>query len=180
DPVVDAGKFDGSLGIICATSALKVLKTVEKLHKLSRPVEVIAFSDEEGVRFQSTFPGSAAIAGQLPASTLRASDKNGVTVQDVLKENSFEGNDVSLLQVKYDPGSAWGYIEVHIEQGPVLESLGYPIGIVKGIAGQTRFEGKSKWFSRARRYGSNVNAPRPDGRCCWTDRKSGESVQTSR
>ncbi|CAL9772546.1 unnamed protein product [Musa acuminata subsp. burmannicoides] len=142
DTVVDAGKFDGSLGIICAISALKVLKTNGKLHKLSRPVEVIAFSDEEGVRFQSTFLGSAAIAGQLPASALRTSDKNGATIQDVLKENSFEGSDASLLQVKYDPESVWGYIEVHIEQGPVLESLGSPLGIVKGIAGQTRLKVK--------------------------------------
>ncbi|KAJ8470404.1 hypothetical protein OPV22_024747 [Ensete ventricosum] len=142
DTVVDAGKFDGSLGIICAISALKVLKTNGKLHKLSRPVEVIAFSDEEGVRFQSTFLGSAAIAGQLPASALRTFDKNGATIQDVLKENSFEGSDASLLQVKYDPESVWGYIEVHIEQGPVLESLGSPLGIVEGIAGQTRLKVK--------------------------------------
>ncbi|WOL18845.1 putative allantoate deiminase isoform X1 [Canna indica] len=142
DTVVDAGKFDGTLGIICAISALKALKINGKLHKLSRPVEVIAFSDEEGVRFQSTFLGSAAIAGQLPASALRTSDKNGVTIQDVLKESSFEGNDASVLQVKYDPESVWGYIEVHIEQGPVLESLGYPLGIVQGIAGQTRLKVK--------------------------------------
>ncbi|KAG6520102.1 hypothetical protein ZIOFF_017134 [Zingiber officinale] len=142
DTVVDAGRFDGSLGIISAISALKVLKISGKLLKLKRPVEIIAFSDEEGVRFQSTFLGSAAIAGQLPASVLKTSDKNGVTIQDVLKANSFEGTDGSLLQVKYDPESVWGYVEVHIEQGPVLESLGYPLGIVKGIAGQTRLKVK--------------------------------------
>ncbi|XP_074568379.1 allantoate deiminase 2-like [Curcuma longa] len=140
DTVVDAGKFDGSLGIISAISALKALKISGKLLKLKRPVEIIAFSDEEGVRFQSTFLGSAAIAGQLPASMLNTSDKNGVTIQDVLKENSFQGSVRSLLQVKYDPESVWGYVEVHIEQGPVLESLGYPLGIVQGIAGQTRLK----------------------------------------
>ncbi|KAG6475747.1 hypothetical protein ZIOFF_064976 [Zingiber officinale] len=142
DTVVDAGKFDGSLGIISAISALKALKISGKSLKLKRPVEVIAFSDEEGVRFQSTFLGSAAIAGQLPAPMLNTSDKNGVTIQDVLKENSFEGSVGSLLQVKYDPESVWGYVEVHIEQGPVLESLGYPLGIVQGIAGQTRLKVK--------------------------------------
>ncbi|KAI3987463.1 hypothetical protein MKX01_017161 [Papaver californicum] len=92
--------------------------------------EVIAFSDEEGVRFQSTFLGSAAIAGTRPASALQISDKSGVTVQDVLKENSFDATEESYLQLKYDPQSVWGYIEVHIEQGPVLESVGLPLGVV--------------------------------------------------
>ncbi|XP_077244418.1 allantoate amidohydrolase isoform X2 [Tasmannia lanceolata] len=138
DTVIDAGKYDGSLGIICALSALKVLKISGKLEKLQRPVEVIAFSDEEGVRFQSTFLGSAAIAGILPVSALQITDKSGVSVQDALKINSFEVTEESFLQLNYDARSVWGYIEVHIEQGPVLESLGHPLGVVEGIAGQTR------------------------------------------
>ncbi|MBA0818711.1 hypothetical protein Gohar_021924 [Gossypium harknessii] len=73
DTVVDAGMFDGSLGIISAISALKVLKSIGKLGELKRPV--IAFSDEEGVRFQSTFLGSAAVAGILPVTALKISDK---------------------------------------------------------------------------------------------------------
>ncbi|XP_026399296.1 allantoate deiminase 2-like isoform X1 [Papaver somniferum] len=140
DTVIDAGIFDGPLGIVCAVSALKVLKIRGKLGNLKRPVEVIAFSDEEGVRFQSTFLGSAAISGTRPASALLISDKSGVTVQDVLKENSFDATEESYLQLKYDPQSVWGYIEVHIEQGPVLESVGLPLGVVKGIAGQTRLK----------------------------------------
>ncbi|KAK9226906.1 hypothetical protein WN943_011954 [Citrus x changshan-huyou] len=156
DTVVDAGIFDGSLGIITAISALKVLKSTGKLGKLKRPVEgascgallisgcrtlqVIAFSDEEGVRFQSTFLGSAALAGVLPVSALRVSDKSGVTVLDALRENSIDIAEESLLQLKYDPASVWGYIEVHIEQGPVLEWVGFPLGVVQGIAGQTRLK----------------------------------------
>ncbi|KAJ4702673.1 allantoate deiminase-like [Melia azedarach] len=140
DTVVDAGIFDGSLGIITAISALKVLKSTGKLGKLKRPVEVIAFSDEEGVRFQSTFLGSAAVAGVLPVSALQISDKSGVTVQDALKENSIDIAEQSLSQLKYDPASVWGYIEVHIEQGPVLEWVGFPLGVVQGIAGQTRLK----------------------------------------
>ncbi|XP_043701924.1 allantoate deiminase 2 [Telopea speciosissima] len=140
DTVIDAGIYDGSLGIVCAVSALKVMKITGNIEKLKRPVEVIAFSDEEGVRFQSTFLGSAAIAGILPASVMQISDKSGVTVQDVLKENSIEVTEESFLQLKYDPQSVWGYIEVHIEQGPVLESLGLPLAVVKGIAGQTRLK----------------------------------------
>ncbi|GKV36046.1 hypothetical protein SLEP1_g44224 [Rubroshorea leprosula] len=140
DTVVDAGIFDGSLGIISAISALKVLNRNGKLRDLKRPVEVIAFSDEEGVRFQSTFLGSAAVAGVLPVSALQISDKSGVTVQDALRKNSISIVKESLLQLKYDPSSIWGYVEVHIEQGPVLEWVGFPLGVVKGIAGQTRLK----------------------------------------
>lgn len=140
DTVVDAGKFDGALGIVCAISALKALKVNGKLDKLRRPVEVIAFSDEEGVRFQTTFLGSAAIVGRLPTSTLNISDKSGRSLQDVLKENSVDATLENLIQLKYEPESVWGYVEVHIEQGPVLESAGLPLGVVKGIAGQTRLK----------------------------------------
>ncbi|CAN1166438.1 Allantoate deiminase 2 [Linum perenne] len=140
DTVIDAGIFDGSLGIVSAISALKVLKTTASLEKLKRPVEIIAFSDEEGVRFQSTFLGSAALAGVLPVSALKTSDKSGATVQDVLKENSFAVTEEILPQLKYDPNSVWGYVEIHIEQGPVLEWAGFPVGVVKGIAGQTRLK----------------------------------------
>ncbi|KAK9267688.1 hypothetical protein L1049_010120 [Liquidambar formosana] len=104
------------------------------------PLKVIAFSDEEGVRFQSTFLGSAAVAGILPISALQITDKSGVTVQDVLKENSIETTEENLFQLKYAPESVWGYVEIHIEQGPVLEWVGLPLGVVKGIAGQTRLK----------------------------------------
>ncbi|KAK8504197.1 hypothetical protein V6N13_062556 [Hibiscus sabdariffa] len=140
DTVVDAGIFDGSLGIISAISALKVLESNGKLGELKRPVEVIAFSDEEGVRFQSTFLGSAAVAGVLPVTALNISDKSGVTVQDVLMGNAIEITEESLLEMKYDPASVWGYVELHIEQGPVLEWIGFPLAVVKGIAGQTRLK----------------------------------------
>ncbi|GFZ06754.1 allantoate amidohydrolase [Actinidia rufa] len=140
DTVIDAGIFDGALGIVSALSALKVLNINGQLGKLRRPVEVIAFSDEEGVRFQSTFLGSAALAGILPVSVLQIQDKSGVTLQNVLKENSIEISDESFFGLKYDPEAVWGYIEVHIEQGPVLESVGLPLGVVKGIAGQTRLK----------------------------------------
>ncbi|KAM5552469.1 hypothetical protein ABKV19_027029, partial [Rosa sericea] len=101
---------------------------------------VIAFSDEEGVRFQSTFIGSAAIAGILPVSALQITDKSGVTIQDALKKNSIEVTEEHLQQLRYDPKSVWGYVKIHIEQGPVLEWVGFPLGVVKGIAGQTRLK----------------------------------------
>ncbi|CAI9772772.1 unnamed protein product [Fraxinus pennsylvanica] len=115
DTVIDAGMYDGALGIITAISALKVLNTTGRLGRLRRPVEVIAFSDEEGVRFQSTFLGSAAISGELPVSSLHLQDKSSNMILNL-----------------------WNFIKVHIEQGPVLETAGFPLGVVKGIAGQTR------------------------------------------
>ncbi|XP_040381158.1 probable allantoate deiminase isoform X1 [Oryza brachyantha] len=140
DTVIDAGMYDGSLGIISAISALKVFKVTGKLQRITRPVEVIAFSDEEGVRFQTTFLGSAAVAGTLPESILQVSDKSGTTVEDALKLNSFEATAATLGEIKYSPESVGSYVEVHIEQGPVLEALRYPLGVVKGIAGQTRLK----------------------------------------
>ncbi|CAA6669856.1 unnamed protein product [Spirodela intermedia] len=140
DTVIDAGFYDGTLGVISAIAAVKALMKKGRLNDLKRPVEVIAFSDEEGVRFQSTFLGSSAVAGILPAKAFEISDKSGATLRDVLKANSLEATEESLIQLKYDPSSVWGYVEVHIEQGPVLEFLGYPLGVVKGIAGQTRLK----------------------------------------
>ncbi|KAI8022529.1 Allantoate deiminase 2 [Camellia lanceoleosa] len=126
DTVIDAGIFDGALGIISALSALKVLNINEQLKKLKWPVEVIAFSDEEGVRFQSTFLGSAAIAGVFTIDFVQWSDSAKCSKRELYR--------------KYDPESVWGYIKLHIEQGPVLESVGLPLGMVKGIAGQTRIK----------------------------------------
>uniref|UniRef100_A0A7N0V8Q0 allantoate deiminase n=1 Tax=Kalanchoe fedtschenkoi TaxID=63787 RepID=A0A7N0V8Q0_KALFE len=140
DTVIDAGIFDGALGIITALSAIKALHLNGTLRQLCRPVEVIAFSDEEGVRFQSTFLGSAAMAGILPVSALKISDKSGITVQDALRMSSTETTEEDFLQLKYAPESVWAYVEIHIEQGPVLELTGVPLGVVKGIAGQTRLK----------------------------------------
>ncbi|PRQ54576.1 putative allantoate deiminase [Rosa chinensis] len=66
--------------------------------------------------------------------------KDGVTIQDAPKKNSIEVTEEHLQQLRYDPNSVWGYVEIHIEQGPVLEWVGFPLGVVKGIAGQTRLK----------------------------------------
>ncbi|QHO05420.1 Allantoate amidohydrolase [Arachis hypogaea] len=103
DTVVDAGMFDGSLGIVSAISALKALKVNGKLEKLKRPVEGCYDKRCSQGEFYRNYRGK-------------------------------------LLQLKYDPKSVWGYVEIHIEQGPVLEQKGFPLGVVKGIAGQTRLK----------------------------------------
>ena len=126
---------------------------------LLRQVEIVAFSDEEGVRFQSTFLGSKVVAGTLPRSALNVTDAAGVTLAEVRTAGTIAaacldahascaqalrpGADLDALYADVrsqaaTPGSVRAYVEVHIEQGPVLEGVGLPVGVVSAIAGQTR------------------------------------------
>ncbi|BDA45622.1 probable allantoate deiminase [Coccomyxa sp. Obi] len=168
DTVMDAGKYDGAMGIIVAIASVKatILQAAEamrimtpeevraavresadlglwlgaKAHKLfSMPMEIIAFSDEEGVRFQTTFLGSRAVTGQLvPLGMLDNEDQNGETLADVLYKHGFQGSEEALARTAYLPEQVRQYVEVHMEQGPVLEKRGYALGPVAAIAGQTR------------------------------------------
>ncbi len=118
DTVRDAGKYDGPLGVLTAISAVELLR--ERGVKLPFNVEVVGFSDEEGVRYQTTYLGSRALAGTLTAADLaRIEEKQIVTARR--NKNEF-----------------FGYAEVHIEQGPVLEKKKIPVGVVTAIAGQSR------------------------------------------
>jgi allantoate deiminase len=134
DTVRNAGPFDGQLGVILA------IECVERLHatgaRLPFALEVVGFCDEEGVRFQSTYLGSRALAGTLTESDLQRVDKNGISLADAIR--NFGGQPENLLSAKCDPNELLGYAEVHIEQGPVLEKKYQPVGLVTAIAGQTR------------------------------------------
>ncbi|HUG62413.1 MAG TPA: hydantoinase/carbamoylase family amidase, partial [Methylomirabilota bacterium] len=100
-------------------------------------LDVLAFCDEEGVRFPTTLVSSSAVAGRLSANVFQAADADGVTVADALERF---GCDPALAPAAaYAPGDVLGYIEIHIEQGPVLEREGLPLGVVTSIAGQSRF-----------------------------------------
>lgn len=131
DTVPDAGAFDGVLGVIWA------LAVVESLRDTPLPfdVEVIGFSDEEGVRFRTPFIGSRALAGTLDDDLLSCCDAAGVSLRDALVRF---GADPSQRDRAIAPASAIGYLECHIEQGPVLEHLERPLAVVDRIAGQTR------------------------------------------
>lgn len=132
DSVPHAGAFDGVLGVVMG------LAVVEALTSLRMPfaIEVIGFSEEEGVRFGVPFIGSRALAGTLDDAMLARKDRNGTTVADAIR--SF-GLDPARLPEAMLPAGTLGYLEFHIEQGPVLESLNYPLGVVEGIVGQNRF-----------------------------------------
>ncbi|TDT87701.1 allantoate deiminase [Azorhizobium sp. AG788] len=133
DTVRNAGIFDGNLGVVVA------LAVVEQLHadgvRLPFALEVHAFADEEGVRFPSTLTSSRALAGRFDAAALDAQDADGVTRREALE--AF-GVDPDAYAACSRAGRALGYVEVHIEQGPVLEAKGLPVGIVTAIAGATR------------------------------------------
>eukprot|EP00897_Mesotaenium_endlicherianum_P008889 jgi/Mesen1/8028/ME000426S07171 len=138
DTVLDAGNYDGVMGVICAIAAVKALLLTVGAAALSCPVEVVAFSDEEGVRYQSTFLGSTAITGRFPADILHSPDRNGVTMAQALNAVGLEGSKAGIVALQYSPRQVAAYVEVHIEQGPVLEAEDTPLGVVLAIAGQSR------------------------------------------
>ncbi len=134
DTVRDAGKFDGTLGVIIAIACVQHLEEA----KIRRPfaIEVAAFADEEGARYQSTYLGSRALAGTFDREDLKRTDAKGITMADAIRE--FGGNPDGIASAKLDPSRLLGYVEVHIEQGPVLEQKKLAVGIVSVVAGQAR------------------------------------------
>jgi allantoate deiminase len=134
DSVRNAGRFDGPLGVV---TAIEVVKAAFKSGKrFPFAIEVIAFGDEEGVRFASTLGGSRALAGTFDDKALDELDENAISRREALTDF---GCDPSRLSAEKRPADRCiGYVEVHIEQGPVLEQEGLPLGIVTAIDGITR------------------------------------------
>ena len=136
DTVRNAGRFDGNLGVIAGIAIVDELNRLE--HRLPCALEIIAFSDEEGSRFASTLSGSRALAGAFDASCLDDADGDGVTRRAALA--AFGGDGALCGGLARDPARTLAYLEVHIEQGPVLEARNLPLGIVTAINGATRGE----------------------------------------
>jgi allantoate deiminase len=134
DTVRDAGKFDGPLGVLVALACVQHLH--EQKVRLPFAIEVLGFADEEGVRYQSTYLGSRALAGTFNLEDLNRFDARGIRMADALRE--FGGNPDAIGSAKMDANRLLGYAEVHIEQGPVLEQKNLAVGVVSAISGQTR------------------------------------------
>ena len=134
DSVRDAGRYDGPLGILLAIEVVDHIRARER--DLPFPVEVIAFADEEGLRFQTTYLGSCALAGSFDPAFLDLIDTDGITLREAM--GTFGGDPGALADAALRPGEARAYVEVHIEQGPYLESVDAPVGVVTAIAGQSR------------------------------------------
>lgn len=162
DTVRDAGKYDGALGVLLPIVALSELR--RRGVTLPFAVEVIGFSEEEGVRFSSAYLGSKGYAGLLRAADLKLRDAEGVTVREAIEGWSALASTRSAGRSKRVAGSALhqnvslrqssplGYLEVHIEQGPVLERRKLAVGVVSAIAGQTR--GRITYRGRAGHAGT--------------------------
>ena len=135
DTVVDAGRYDGTFGVVAGLLAVEELR--RRGATLPFALEVLAFGDEEGVRFPKTLIGSSVVAGALRDPMLDLTDADGITIRAALA--AFGGDPDALDGEAYRPDDVLGYVEAHIEQGPVLERLGLQLGVVTSIAGQARF-----------------------------------------
>jgi allantoate deiminase len=131
DSVRDAGRFDGVLGILVAIAVVERLQAAGR--RPAVPLEVVAFADEEGTRFGTAFLGSSVIAGRFDESELERVDAAGVSLEAAIRDHG--GDPAGLAGAARAPGA---YVEVHIEQGPLLEERGAALGVVTAIAGQTR------------------------------------------
>jgi beta-ureidopropionase / N-carbamoyl-L-amino-acid hydrolase len=133
DTVINGGQFDGRLGILTALVVAEYLSNVGR--RLPFHLDVVAFSEEEGVRFSLPYLGSSAIAGRFEEVALESRDANGIRLAHVLGVSG-----PSAIQALARPANALaGYLEVHIEQGPILLEKELPVGVVTSIAGATRF-----------------------------------------
>jgi allantoate deiminase len=133
DTVPNAGAYDGVLGVVLAVALLEALDG----KGLPFGIEVVGFSEEEGVRFGTPFIGSRALVGTLDQEILNCRDANGISVRTAIEDYGLNPADIPGAALKDDN---FAYLEFHIEQGLVLEALGRPLGAVEAITGQTRME----------------------------------------
>ena len=134
DTVINAGKYDGRLGIMLPIAVAGWLRRAGL--RLPYSLEIIAFAEEEGVRFKSTFLGSRAIVGRFDNAVLQRVDEQGITLADAIRG---VGRDIAAIPaIARKPDEVACFVEVHIEQGPVLLEANLPVGVVTGIAGSVR------------------------------------------
>ena len=133
DSVVKGGRYDGILGVLTALETVYTLK--ETNTELDYPITIVNFTNEEGARFEPSLMASGVLSGKFDKEKMFASqDRNGITFAQSLKESGFEGQMENRLK------EATAYIELHIEQGPVLEHKGLDIGVVEGVLGMVCYE----------------------------------------
>ena len=161
DTVPNAGAFDGVLGVCLALALRGALEG----QSLPFDIEVLAFSEEEGVRFKKPFLGSLAVIGRFDPSLLELTDANGCTLADAIRR--FGLDPARLPDAQVDP-RAFAYLEFHIEQGPVLDNAGESLAVVTAIAGQSRLE--LRFTGRANHAGTTPMNTRRDalaGAAAW-------------
>jgi allantoate deiminase len=159
DTVPNAGRYDGPLGVMLGLAVVECV--IERETKLPFAIEVVGFSEEEGVRFGTPFIGSRALVGDCDAPLLSLVDHGGVSAASALKEFGCDVTQIAAAAI--DPATVIGFIEPHIEQGPVLQSQDQPLGIVTAIAGQAR--GAATFIGTAGHAGTVPMELRRDALC---------------
>ena len=155
DSVPEGGRFDGALGVLCAIEAVESL--VDAHVRLRRPVEVVAWADEEGARFGVGLFGSAAMFGRLASGIGDRRDRDGVSIAEALRALGERGDPAAARR---DPAELAAYLELHIEQGPRLERAGLPLGVVSDIVGI--YHARVTIRGRADHAGATVMTARAD------------------
>jgi allantoate deiminase len=153
DTVPDAGAYDGVLGVVLALGLIEAASAA----RVPYAIEVIAFSEEEGVRFGVPFLGSRAAAGRFDPALLTLTDAGGVSLEGAIKAFGLSPGDLDAALVSSE---AMGFLEIHIEQGPVLEAEGLQVAVVTGIVGQTRCD--VRFSGQANHAGTTPMALRRD------------------
>jgi N-carbamoyl-L-amino-acid hydrolase len=138
DTVRNGGKYDGRLGIFVPMACVRELKRQGR--RLPFAFEVVGFAEEEGQRYKATFLGSGALIGHFDARWLDQKDADGITMREAMQHAGLKQEDIPKIQ--RDPARYLGFVEVHIEQGPVLTELDLPLGIVTSINGSVRYVGE--------------------------------------
>ena len=159
DTVRNGGKYDGRLGIFVPMAC------VRELHRLGQRlpfgIEVVAFAEEEGQRYKATFLGSGALTGSFNPAWLDQTDADGISMRQAMQHAGLCVNDIAKIQ--RDPARYLGFVEVHIEQGPVLNELNLPLGVVTSINGSVRYLGEVT--GQASHAGTTPMARRRDAAC---------------
>ncbi|HRI16963.1 MAG TPA: 2-oxo-4-hydroxy-4-carboxy-5-ureidoimidazoline decarboxylase [Burkholderiaceae bacterium] len=140
DTVRNGGKYDGRLGIFVPMACVRELHRAGR--RLPYGLEVIGFAEEEGQRYKATFLGSGAVIGQFDPAWLTQKDADGVSMQEAMRAAGLPGTMQTILAMKRDPAAYLGFVEAHIEQGPVLNELDLPLGVVTSINGSVRYLGE--------------------------------------
>ena len=136
DTVRNGGKYDGRLGIFVPMACVQQLALQQR--RLPFGIEVVAFAEEEGQRYKATFLGSGALVGDFKAEWLQQKDADGVTMREAMQHAGLCIDDIA--KIRRDPTQYLGFVEVHIEQGPVLNESHLPLGIVTSINGSVRYQ----------------------------------------
>ncbi len=183
DTVRNGGKYDGRLGIFVPMACVQALHQAGR--RLPFAIEVVGFAEEEGQRYKATFLGSGALTGQFDPAWLEQTDADGVTMREAMRAAARPATLEAIAALRRDPARYLGFVEVHIEQGPVLNELNLPLGVVTSINGSRRYLGTA--LGMASHAGTTPMDRRRDAACAVAElalyaeeraRADGDSVAT--